>query len=692
MERGLSLSGRFRLAFMEATVGLGLVALAWRFQQLQRVQYDEHLRNARLNTIAVERSTAARGRFYDARGHLLVSNTPSYQVWVRPGEIEKLPDAEKLMARALEIPREEIDKKIQKALKKAPLEPLVLARVLTQHQLARSLSMLRDLKGVYVEASSHRRYHYDKSAAGVFGYMGEISEEELARRRGHSEYTARDMIGKTGLENFYDSTLRGTKGIENHAVDALGRSVNVTEEQAPVAGLDLHLTIDIELQLLAEKLLKEAITYPNGGAVVVMDPRTGRVKALASAPNFDPRPFARGIGVKEYEALMKDKSVPLLSRAFETSFSPGSTFKLVTSSAGLAEKLCTGDSHFYCGGSYEGHNCFVRSGHGNINFEQSLALSCDVVYYRMADQLGIDRLRKYCKAYGLGSATGIELPSEDTGLVPSPRYKKKYWHDQWYSGDNINMGVGQGFLLVTPLQMAVVTSAVANGGSVYKPYLVEKMMSQSGSLKWKNRPVPVRHLPVKPQMLAAIRRGMKGTVKYGTGAAAQIPGLEIAGKTGTVETNGQNHTWFVSFAPADKPELVVVVFLEKSGGFGGGKAAPIAKQIYMKYFHIEEPKPGEPSGASSPRGSAALAAGRAGVSGSSRPAQASGSSPARSGDAGSNQTRRAGSSNSSKARPAGASNSSQARPAEGLPAGASGSAQPHLSGTSSSQSAAAKKP
>ena len=224
------------------------------------------------------------------------------------------------------------------------------------------------------------------------------------------------MIGKTGLESYYDGILRGTKGVEYHAVDALGRTAQVEEERPPVPGQDIHLTIDIELQELAEKLLKGAIHSPNGGAVVVLDPQSGRIKALASAPNFDPRPFARGITTKEYSALMQDPSVPPLSRAFETSFSPGSTFKLVTSSAGLAEKICTPDTVFYCGGSYQGHNCFVTSGHGSIGFVQSLAQSCDVVYYRMADQLGIDRLRRYCKAYGLGSPTGIELPHEDGGL------------------------------------------------------------------------------------------------------------------------------------------------------------------------------------------------------------------------------------------------------------------------------------
>ncbi len=578
MDGGLATLRRLNLLGL-AMLGC-LVCLGWRFYQLQIVEFSMHQRKARRDTLVLERTAAPRGRLYDCNQRLLVSDEPHYQLWVRPGEVQKWAAVEPLLSEALEIPRSELRVRMSRALARAPLDPLVLQRTLSNHQVARCAVRLRGLPGVYLEAAARRRYSLGRMAADVLGYTGEISEKELKALGG--DYSARDLLGKTGLEKQYDIPLRGHKGSETYTVDARGRTVAVEEARSPGAGSDLHLTLDAKLQQKAERLLEAAVHAPYGGAVVVLEAQSGRVRVLATRPGFDPRPFSRGISAKEYSRLLRDPSAPLLSRAFEGAYSPGSTFKLVTSSAGLAENLCTPSTVFFCPGSYRGQNCFVTSGHGTIGFRDTLAQSCDTVYYRMADQLGPKRLVRYSRAFGLGSPTGIDLPHEEAGLVPDPQWKLKNWHEPWGWYDTTNMGIGQGMLLVSPLQMAVMTAAVANGGKVYKPFLVEKVVSPAGALQWsaRPRPRPRSQVPVKPALLQAVRNGMIGAVQHGTGGAAAVPGLEVAGKTGTVETNGPNHTWFVSFAPARHPKLVVVVFLEKSGGYGGEKAAPIARELY----------------------------------------------------------------------------------------------------------------
>jgi penicillin-binding protein 2 len=589
MDGGLGPSGKRRLKLAALAGFSAFSLLGWRFHQLQIEQHPLHVRNARLNTVVVERTMAARGRIVDAKGRPIVINEPTYQLWVRPGELKAVPKLLPVLAHTLGQPEAAIASKIKRATGKAPLEPLVLQRSLDSKQLARAAVSLRNIPGVYLEATSRRRYLWGKSGAGFLGYMGEISEAELEdmRKKKQQDYSARDMVGKSGLEAQYDPVLRGRKGVENHSVDARGRTVRVEEGRPAVPGGELHLTVDMGLQQLAEKLLMKTIKYPHGGAVVILDPRNGRVKALASAPTFDPRPFAKGISARQYNSLLSDPSTPLLSRAFEAAFSPGSTFKPMTLSSGLSEGLCSSGTILYCGGNYKGQNCFVTSGHGHISVRDTIAHSCSAVYYRMADQMGIDKLAKYAKAFGFGQKTGIDLPHEDTGLLPNRYWKRKVWGDDWYAYDTMNMGIGQGMLVVTPLQMAVMTATIANGGNVYKPILVDKIRTGNGGLRWRSDPKPVRRVPVKPEHLKVVREGMAGAVDHGTAGAAAVPGIKVAAKTGTVETNGANHTWFVSFAPADNPRLVVVVFVEKSGGYGGSVAAPIAGELYKYYFKVK---------------------------------------------------------------------------------------------------------
>ncbi|MBI3924282.1 MAG: penicillin-binding protein 2 [Armatimonadetes bacterium] len=562
---------------------------------MQILEHESYAARARRNAVVVELEPAPRGRMLDRRGRLLVSNEPRFELSVVPGELE--PGSEAVLSRALGVPNARVRGMIERARASAPLERLVLEPALSAEQLVHAAPMSRSLRGVFLDARAQRRYPGVVQAAHLFGTVGEISAEELPVLRGKG-YAARDIVGKTGLEKQYDLLLRGRKGVRHLLIDVLGRTVRTNEIRPPAAGLTLQLTLDMDLQTATEKALAEKLSElrqqngePGAGAVIALEAQTGRVLALASQPQFDPRPFARGIKLKEYERLVADPTCPLVNRAIHSSFSPGSTFKIINSSAALQEGLCHPHSSFYCGGSYAGASCFIRSGHGGIGFEQSLALSCDVVYYRLGDQLGIGRLGRYCAAFGLGSPTGIDLPDEAGGLLPSVAWKQKALGEEWFGGDTINMSIGQGFLLVSPLQMAVATAAVANGGKVYRPYLLERALTHKGDVEFQNEPRLVRKVPVKPELLSAVRQGMRGAVVYGTGGAADSPLVQVAGKTGTVESfpsvsnrHGRNHVWFVSFAPYKKPELVVVVFLEKSGGYGGSNAAPVARTVIEAYF------------------------------------------------------------------------------------------------------------
>ncbi|MFA5505860.1 MAG: penicillin-binding protein 2 [Vulcanimicrobiota bacterium] len=572
---------------------LFLTVLGARLYELQVVKGSEYLEKAHRNTVVVEARPAARGRILDCRGEILVSNAPQFELVVTPSELRDRKEVIKELSRLLDETEPELEKKIRAA---APHAPLVLQRDLTQDTLARGTEIAEYRKGVGVRAGAIRRFKYGKMASHLFGYVGEINAEELRTRRDLG-YAMGDGIGKVGLEKQYDTLLRGRKGADQIHIDVLGRTVSQTELRPSTPGPDLYLHLDAQLQQVAEKALGETLVElwkqngeRSGGTVVVMEVKTGAVKALASLPQYDPVPFARGIKYKEYQALLDDPGFPLVNRMIHSAFSPGSTFKLVTATAALQGGLCTTASYFVCGGSFGPANCFVRSGHGGISFEDSMAHSCDVVYYKLGFEMGIAHLRKWCALYGLGSPTGIDLPAETGGLLPSPEWKLREWEDRWYDGDTINMSIGQGFLLVSPLQMAVVTAAVANGGYVVRPTLAMKAVAKNGAVLLEPEPARTQ-LPAKPEFLASVRRGMRGAVLHGTAVATNLPQVQVAGKTGTVENSpsihnkhGRNHVWFVSFAPYDDPEVTVVVFLEKSHGYGGGLAAPIARQVYEKLY------------------------------------------------------------------------------------------------------------
>ncbi len=591
--------------FTVGAAGLLLAGLLSRhLYAMQLLAGPEYEKKALRNTVVVERTEAPRGRIFDRDGKLLVTNEPEFQLVAVPAEVVASRAVLGEVARLAQQPVGKFLGRLKKARGLAPLETVVLARALDTAQVVRLTPVVGRLKGFSLRIQERRRYTDPGHASHLLGYVGEITAEQLQGRR-RKGFRMGDSLGQAGLEQTYDDLLRGRKGVRHLAIDALGRTVQSAEIRPPRPGYDLQLTLSWALQREAERALQatlDELFQRNGerssGACVVMEARTGRVLAMAGLPQYDLRPFARGIKQSEYSRLANDLAAPLLHRAYQCSFSPGSTFKIINSSASLQEGLCTSGTVFVCGGSYAGANCFVTSGHGAISFEGSLAHSCDVVYYMLGDRLGIGRLGRYCAAFGLGKPTGLDVPGEVGGLLPSARWKKtvvgKDASDggggEWFQGDTVNMSIGQGYLLVTPLQMAVATAAVANGGSVVKPYLVEKAVSSGGRVGYRASGKPLRKVGVRPDLLAAVRQGMRGAVLYGTGGAANSELITVAGKTGTVESfpspfnpHGRNHTWFVSFAPYESPKIVCVVCVEKSGGYGGGVSAPVARQAIDFY-------------------------------------------------------------------------------------------------------------
>jgi len=577
--------------------------LAGRLFYLQITKGEYFQKQAELNMTRELFIPAPRGNILDRNGKILVRNSPSFQVEVLPGQVENLTSLVHALSSVLNIDPIKL-KSVLREFAQSSYEPLPVMEHLDPGAVARISEILSELPGVYLSAYPLRKYMDSAFGAHVLGYVGEITQEEI-KARSSEGYRIGDLIGKEGIERQYDLELRGKPGKRIFQVDVGGKVIKVLDEENSTPGNNVYLTLDRDVQRVAETCLEKTVRMisrkngqPCAGTVVALDPSNGQVLALANYPLFDPNLFARGISTKQYRTLLSDRLHPLLNRAISCSFPCGSTFKMITGSAALQEKICRPDSVFYCPGVFylgkEPFNCFVRGGHGSISFNDAIALSCDVVFYRLGHSLGIETLNRYASSFGLGKLTGIDLPGESPGLLPDEKWKQAAYGEPWYPGDTVNLSIGQGFLGVTPMQLAVVTSAVANSGTVYQPFLLLKSESSGGKvLKCFQSRIKER-ISVSPENFRAIKRGMRGAVLYGTASSANSPLVEISGKTGTAENlpcpenpYGRNHAWFVSFAPFEKPEIAVCVFLEQSGGFGGQWAAPVARSIIEAYLRTK---------------------------------------------------------------------------------------------------------
>jgi penicillin-binding protein 2 len=457
-----------------------------------------------------------------------------------------------------------------------------------------------ELPDVLVEPVPTRRYP-DKLAAHAFGYVGEVSDKDVSE---DESLKSGDIVGQAGIEKVYNAQLMGIDGARRVVVNSLGREIRTLEQQEPIEGKRLQLTLDLDLQKAVEDGFRVA---GFNGASVVLDPQDGEVLAFASLPEYDPNAFASGIDRASFSTLLNDPLKPLQDRAIQGRYQPGSTFKMAVALAGLEEGVITPEFRASCAGgaTFYGHHfaCWKKGGHGTIDLRRAIEQSCDVYFYTVANLVGVDKINKWATNLGLGVKSGIDLPNEQQGLVPSTKWKLEKLHEKWYAGETISVGIGQGAVSLTPVSMAVYMSTLANGGTRVTPHLLKAVDEGKG---WVPAPVPPpqKTVDIDPGKLQAIRDGLWGVVNgAGTGGRARIVGMDISGKTGTAQVISntgraaaaksnrdlRDHGWFVFFAPRDKPEIAGVVFLEH--GIHGPNAASVAHHILDTYFAKKEGRP-----------------------------------------------------------------------------------------------------
>ncbi|MBV9736759.1 MAG: penicillin-binding protein 2 [Candidatus Eremiobacteraeota bacterium] len=594
------------VAFIAAVIII-VFTLVGRLIQVQIVQGDEFHRLAALNQIRLIPVPAPRGIIFDRNHRVLVRNRPSFVVGLIPSEVTDGNRELSAIAASLGVPALELWARVlhhrgvnyrtfSEVQAYEPYGPVILASDLSVAQAARIAELQNDLPGVDLEAQAVRAYPMQTFGSHIFGFVGQITESEYRDLRAQG-YSPNDVIGKDGIEAQYDRYLRGTPGGEQIEVDASGQVFKHLARRPYVPGDSLVLTIDWRLQKIAEHALANQIRSWGGrrrlgGAVVVEDPWNGGILALASYPNFDPNDFAVSISPKKFSEYIRDPTRPLYDRAIGAATPTGSTFKMVTGSAALSAGVVRVNEAVYDSGAW---NCggalfqdIAAGGLGSTTFVPALAASSDGYFYQMSWRLGNARLRKYALAYGLDKLTGVDLPGEYSGNWPTDAWSRKVFGVPMEPSDVCSLGIGQGAMQATPLQMADIVSTVVNDGTLYRPHIVQEIRDAGGHLVREVEPSVNNHVPVTHDALSAVRAGMsKVTDPGGTAYGLAIDGLPFGGKTGTVETdngNGPNTTWFVAYAPVQHPKLAMAVFVERSGGYGAQVAAPIAREIMVEYF------------------------------------------------------------------------------------------------------------
>jgi penicillin-binding protein 2 len=593
-----------------------VVALSVRLYFLQIIQGEIYAEEAVESILRTKTVSAPRGDIYDRNGKLLVKSVPVTGVAVEPRKVLQNEEVISILADKLGISEYTIKKKLQ-ATDIPYTDRIILKQDIDNQTMIYISENLDKLPGVELIDTFIREYPFGQTAAHVLGYIGEIDEDKLLDERYSVGYEGGDMIGISGVEDYYEDILKGMKGSITYMVDPLGRPEEVVDESDYIPGNDLYLTLDIDLQKEVENILQESIfeirtkiadkDIPDeyfkvpGGSVVVLDPRGNEVLAMASYPTYDPSVFTGGISVRDWEYLNDpENEYPLNNRAL-LSYACGSVFKIVTSYGGLNEGIIDRNSTRTCLGTWYGlgddypKSCWNKSGHGSLSIVNAIKHSCDIFFYEVGLGLYIkdsnegELLQEYARLFGLGSETGIDLPSEDEGIVPDKAWKKEQFKGQigmdiWFPGDTVNMAIGQGDLLVTPLQLALAYSVIANGGIKYTPHLAMQAKDSHGDIAVDYTDPEFSDLELKPDYVEMIEEGLELVTKSGTAAyrfvGFPLSEIPIAGKTGTAEVYGkQDFAWFASYAPIGDPEYVVVVMLEQAGG-GSSSAAPIARQIY----------------------------------------------------------------------------------------------------------------
>ncbi|MPY87161.1 MAG: penicillin-binding protein 2 [Luteitalea sp.] len=593
-----------RLSVLKWTLTTTFVVLAvcfWYLQVAQHTRFLETAENNHRRTLALD---APRGVVFDRGGRLLVENRYARNISIVRDQAHDLERTSDLLANVTGTSPDAIREALARNRGVPNYRPVVVIRDATLAQVAAVMAHRYELPNAVVEQVPVREYPAHAAAAHVLGYVGEVSELQLTRQK-DAGLRLGDIIGQTGLERQYNRLLMGNAGAQFVRVNSLGREVRVDRTVDPVSGRRVQLTIDLDVQQAAEKAFAH---YGYTGAAVALDPNTGEVLALASVPSFDPNAFVNGIDHAAWRALLTDPRRPLQNRAIQGRYSPGSTFKIAVATAALGEGVVKPSFRVQCAGGASFHGryfrCWRRGGHGWVDMRRAIEQSCNVYFYTLGNRLGIDRIHKWATRLGLGATSGIDLPHVVRGIVPSTAWKKLTTGQRWYRGETISVAIGQGPVSVTPIELAVMMSTIANGGTRLVPHLLKAVDEGRG---W--RPVPAQAagpvLDVPPPALEAVRRGLWLVVNgAGTGGRGRLEHYDVAGKTGTAQVISvegaerageqtardlRDHGWFVFFAPADRPQIAGVVFAEHSEH--GYLAAPIAKYMMQVFFAKQERRP-----------------------------------------------------------------------------------------------------
>ncbi|PIE75247.1 MAG: penicillin-binding protein 2 [Deltaproteobacteria bacterium] len=590
---------RNRLNLVLIWIVIAFLILAGRLFWLQIINGEKYRELSLNNRIRIKRISPSRGFIYDRNGTILVDNRPSFNLNIVPKDAESIDDLVGELSRIVEI-KKGLSKRLKKALINSPFKPVVVAKDIDRKAVAIIEASQFFLSGAYVSVEAKRNYLYPGAAAHIIGYLGEVDAKFL-RKRKFIDVRTGDYTGKSGLEKKYEDSLRGKYGGEQVEVNARGKVMKILDRVAPVPGNNLVLTIDLELQKYAMELLGS-----EAGAVIAMEPYTGEILCMVSSPTFDENKFINGMSSDEWKSLMKNPARPMQNKATQGEYPPGSIYKMIPAIAGLEEGIVKKQEKLFCAGKYYYGDRFFRCwnfyGHGHIDLKDAIVNSCDVYFYRLGEKLGIKKLAKYSRLFGLGKKTGIEIENEEAGIVPDHEWKKKRFGTAWQGGETLSVVIGQGANLVTPLQMAVMTSAFANGGYLVRPVIVKEIIDSNGNLVDRNRKNIINDLKIKKENLQIVQKAMDAVVNTpaGTGYDIRSDIVRIAGKTGTAQVVSSKkyyknkksikkqkkflpHAWFAAYADSAKPEIAVVVLVEH-GEHGSTSAGPIAKKIIEKFY------------------------------------------------------------------------------------------------------------
>jgi penicillin-binding protein 2 len=568
--------------FSYVSVGLIVLLLVgfWKLQVIQSGHFADLAERNRIRYIPI---IAPRGAMLDREGRVLVDSYPSFSILLLRDDPKLLEKSLPPIEEGLGVSNDDLRQQLDAAKNEPKFQPVVIKPAASEADIAFVESHRADLPVLELMMVQRRRYPHGEMLASSIGYVGEVSAQQLEQSDGH--YRPGDIVGKAGLERQYNDQLEGADGMRRVVVNSVGRAMRTLGDVEAIPGKPIQLTIDYDLQAVADSYMAD-----REGAVVALDGRTGEVLAIVSRPTFDPNDFAVRIPVSEWQKLNTDPRTPLLNRAIQGQLAPGSVFKIVMATAMLESKALPENFSVYCPGHavFYGRtfHCWRPQGHGSVDLHKAIVDSCDVFFYTIGQRLGIDRIHYYATGLGLGRRTGIDLPSEESGLIPSEEWVERVFHHKWYAGETISVAIGQGAVVVTPVQLARMIATVAGGGKLLKPYLLKNLAKVSAD-----------HFPLSEDTVEQVTQGMYGVINEGgTGSSLRLENIEFSGKSGTAqlmsyevgnrmgkkgrETNG----WFVGYAPRRNPEIVVAAVIQGSSEHGGTTAGPVVRDIVKAYY------------------------------------------------------------------------------------------------------------